>query len=133
MAIFDEYSPSDKDSVLAGDLKEWTWFKIYIFIKKKIDLEKELKSLNDLLLKHEGNNYEEFSVCLERLFLPDRAFGFYSRKKKLEVKMSFNFLVYFWNIADENGSMTWIFTDQKLSALYYFNDKILTWKKCFPY
>ena len=74
MAIFDEYSSSDKDSVLAGDLKEWTWFKIYIFTKKKIDLEKVLKSLNDLLLKHEGNNYEEFSVCLERLFLPDRAF-----------------------------------------------------------
>ena len=30
MSIFDEYSPSDKDAeqILAGDPKEWTWFKI---------------------------------------------------------------------------------------------------------
>ena len=65
--------------------------------------------------------------CLTGPLNPDRVF--IQEKKKLEVKMSFNFLVNFWNIADENGSMTWIFTDQKLSALYYFNDKILTWKK----
>ena len=83
ISIFDEYFPSDKDAelILAGDLKEWTWFKIYIFTQKMIDLEKEVKTLNDLLSKHEGNNYEEFSVWLERLFLPDRVFGFISRKK----------------------------------------------------
>ena len=30
MSIFDEYSPSDKNAerTLAGDLKEWTWFKV---------------------------------------------------------------------------------------------------------
>ena len=37
MPIFEEYSPSDKDAklTLAGDVKEWTWFKIYVFTKKK--------------------------------------------------------------------------------------------------
>ena len=76
--IFKEYSRSDKDAKLnlVGDLKEWTWFKIYVFTKKKIDLEKELETLNDLLSKHEGNKYEDFSVCLEHLFLPDKSFGF---------------------------------------------------------
>ena len=36
--------------------------------------------------------------------------------------MSFNFFVNFWNTADENGRMTWTFTDQKISVLYYFSD-----------
>ena len=44
--------------------------------KKNIDLEKELETLNDLLSKHEGNKYEDFSVCLEHLFLLDKSFGF---------------------------------------------------------
>ena len=82
-------------------------------------MEKELKTLNDFLLKHEGNNYEEFSLCLEHLLLPDRAFGFISRKKS-EVKMSFNFLVNLWNTADENGSMTWTFADQKFFCVVLF-------------
>ena len=32
MSIFDEYSPSDKNAErsLAGDIKEWTWFKIFL-------------------------------------------------------------------------------------------------------
>ena len=84
VSIFEEYSPCDKDAelTLAGDLKEWCWLKIYVFTeKKKIDL-KEWKILNDLQLKHEENNYEEFSVFLEHLSLPDRSFGFISRKKK---------------------------------------------------
>ena len=83
LSIFEEYLPSDKDAelTLAGDLKEHFYKK-----KKKIDLEKELKTLNDLFLKHEGNNYEEFSVCLEYLFLRDRSFGFVSRKKKISLK-----------------------------------------------
>ena len=85
MEIFEEYSPySDKDAqlTLAGNMKDWSWFKIYVFTKKKIDLEKELKILNDLLSKYECNNYEEFSVCLENFLLPNRAFGFISRRKK---------------------------------------------------
>ena len=43
--------------------------------------------------------------------------------------MSFNFLVNFWNAADENGSMTWTFTDQKISVLYYFNNKNINLQK----
>ena len=31
--------------------------------------------------------------------------------------MSFNFLVNFCNAANENGSMTWTFTDQKMLSL----------------
>ena len=36
-SIFEEYLPSDKDAelTLAGDLKEWSCFKIYVFTKKK--------------------------------------------------------------------------------------------------
>ena len=52
--------------------------------KKRIGLEKELKILNDLSLKHEGNNYGEFSICLEHLLFPSRGFGFISRKKILK-------------------------------------------------
>ena len=38
MEIFEEYSPySDKDAqlTLAGNMKDWSWFKIYVFTKKK--------------------------------------------------------------------------------------------------
>ena len=54
---------SDKDAqlTLAGDMKDWSWFESYVFTEKEIDLEKELEILNDLLSKHEGSNYEEFS------------------------------------------------------------------------
>ena len=40
-----------------------------------------------------------------------------------EVKMSFNFLVNYWTTADENGSMTWNVTHDKISILHYFNDE----------
>ena len=83
LEMFEEYCPlNDKDAqiTLTGDFKDSTWFKIYIFTKKKIDLQKELQSLNNLLSKHDSK-YEEFSVCLEHCFLPDRSFGFISRKK----------------------------------------------------
>ena len=83
--MFEEYCPlNDEDAqiTLTGDFKGWTWLKIYVFTKrkKKIHLQKELQSLNNLLSKHD-NNYEEFSVCLEHCFLPERSFGFISRKK----------------------------------------------------
>ena len=76
LEMFEEYCPlNDKDApiTLTGDFKDQTRFKIYIFTKKKkkkkIDLQKELQSLNNLLSKHD-NNYEEFSVCLEHCLLP---------------------------------------------------------------
>ena len=37
--------------------------------------------------------------------------------------MTYNFLVNFWTTVDENGSMTWTVTDDKISILYYFNNK----------
>ena len=83
LEMFEEHCPlNDKDAqiALSGDFKDWTWFKIYIFTKKLIDLQKELQSLKNFLSKHD-NNYEEFSVCLKHCFLPQRSFGFVSRKK----------------------------------------------------
>ena len=38
-------------------------------------------------------------------------------------------MVYFWNTADENGSMTWTFTDQKIFVLYYFNNENIDLEK----
>ena len=75
------------------------------------------------MAKHEGNRYEEFSVCLEELsILPEQSFGFVSRKKKSEA-MPFNFMVNFWTTVDENGTMTWTVNEDKISTLYYFNDE----------
>ena len=37
--------------------------------------------------------------------------------------MSFNFMVNFWTTVDQNGSMTWSVTRDKISILYYFNDE----------
>ena len=43
--------------------------------------------------------------------------------------MSFNFLVNFWNEADENGSMTQDVMRDKISILYYFNDEKIDLEK----
>ena len=43
--------------------------------------------------------------------------------------MSFNFLVNFWAEADENGSMAWNVMRDKISILYYFNDKNIDLEK----
>ena len=116
MSIFDEYSPSDKNAewTLAGDLKEWTWFKIYVFTKKNIDLEKELKTLKKLW---------GIFCFFEASPFAWHIFWFYFKKKKSKVKLSFNFLVNFWTTADENGWMTWNVTYDKISLLYSFNDE----------
>ena len=37
--------------------------------------------------------------------------------------MSFNFTINFWTTVDENGSMTWNVTQDKISILYYFTDE----------
>ena len=47
LEMFEEFCPlNDKDAqiTLAGDFKDWTWFKIYVFTKRKVDLQKELKT-----------------------------------------------------------------------------------------
>ena len=84
MSIFEEYSASDKDAewTFAGDLKEWTWFKINVFSKEDVDLVEELNKLNSLLVSHNMDEYGEFLVCLDHSLLPDTAFAFLSKKKK---------------------------------------------------
>ena len=42
--------------------------------------------------------------------------------KKTEA-IFFNYMVNFWTTVDENGSMIWNVTQEKISILYYFNDK----------
>ena len=44
MEIFEEYRPQNKDAKvsLAGDRRDWSWFKILVFINQKINLIKEL-------------------------------------------------------------------------------------------
>ena len=37
--------------------------------------------------------------------------------------MPFNFTVNFWTMVDENGSITWTVTEDKISILYDFNDE----------
>ena len=79
MQVFEDYCSQDKDAKvsLAGDLRYWSWFKILVFTKKKINLIKEFESLNNILSKQEGNKYEEFSVCLDEFYFPPKqSFGF---------------------------------------------------------
>ena len=83
MEILEEYCPQNKDSEisLSGNMRDWSWFKIFVFKNKNINLIKELRILNNLLAKHEGNRYEQFSVCLEKFsILPEQSFGFISTK-----------------------------------------------------
>ena len=44
--IFEEYFPYfDKDAqfTLAGDMKDWSWFKIYVFPKKRLIWKRNLR------------------------------------------------------------------------------------------
>ena len=93
---------------MAGDLKEWVWFKIYVFSKEDVDLVEELKKLNSLLVSHNMDDYGEFLVCIDQSLLSDTAFAFLSKKKKEKYKVitAFDFLVSFWGSIGENGSMT---------------------------
>ena len=87
METFEEYRPQNDDAKvsLSGDMTDCSWFKIFIFTNKKINLIKELEILKSLLAKHEGSRYEEFSVCLEEFSIPpEQSFGFISRKKNLK-------------------------------------------------
>ena len=82
MEIFEENRPQNNDAKvsLSGGMRDWSWFKILVFTNKKINLKKEL----EILAKHEGNKYEEFSVCLEEFSIPpEKCFGFISRRRNL--------------------------------------------------
>ena len=87
MEIFEEYRPQNKDAKvsLVDDMRDWSWFKILVFTNQKIDLIKELESLNNLLARHKGSKYEEFSVCLHEFSLSlEQFFEFTSREKHLK-------------------------------------------------
>ena len=45
MEVFEEYCPCDKDAklTLASDLKNWTWFNIYVFTKKRFIWKRNLR------------------------------------------------------------------------------------------
>ena len=76
------YQNKDAKVSLAGDMRDWSWFKILVFTDQKINLIKELEPLNNLLAKDVGNKYEQFSVCLnEPYYPPEQSLGFISRKK----------------------------------------------------
>ena len=76
--------------MLSSD-KECAWFIIYVFTKEDIDLVENLNKLNSLLYKHKLYEYGEFSVCLDYLLMPDRAFAFLSKKKtKKEIENGYN-------------------------------------------
>ena len=98
--VFEEHAPlCDKRKFILSSDKECTWIKIYVFTKEDIDLVEELNKLNSVLVKHELYKYGEFSICLDHLLLPDKAFAFLSKKKtKKGIKIStatFNFLLIF--------------------------------------
>ena len=46
--------------------------------------------------------------------------------------MRFNFFIQFWRSVDENDSMTWSATSDKLSILYYFNSENLDLNYLLP-
>ena len=83
--IFDVYGElgSNREFILSGD-KDQNWFKIYAFTKEEIDFVKELQTLNSLLVNHGIEGYGEFRVCNVHLLLPDRSFGFLSRKENIK-------------------------------------------------
>ena len=79
---FDEYfySSAKRNFMLAGDQKNWTSFKIYVFSKEGVELVEELNKLNSLLVSHNMSEYGKFSVCLDCWLLPDSDFTFPSKK-----------------------------------------------------
>ena len=101
--LFEDYSQRHEKITLAGDVKKWTWFKIYLFSKNKIDFVKELKIFNSLLMQHGLFGCEELSACVDNIYgLKNLLFFYQDRKKKM--KMAFNSLVNVWRSVDENGS-----------------------------
>ena len=78
---FDEYfcSSEKRNFMLAGDQKNWTSFKVYVFSKEDVDLVEKLNKLNSLLVSHNMSEYGKFSVCLDCSLLPDSAFTFPSK------------------------------------------------------
>ena len=80
--MFDANGQRQEKISLSGDVKQWTWFKIYVFSKNKIDLVDELKCLNSVLILQALFRYEEFSTCIDKSILPQKPVVFFFREKK---------------------------------------------------
>ena len=105
-------------------MRDWFWFKILVFTNKKIYLIKELEILNNLWQSTRGIDMKNFQFALRNFpFRLNNLLILFQGKKKSEA-MSFNFMVNFWTTLDENGSMTWTVSKDKISTLYYFNENM---------
>ena len=83
--LFDEYGHRQNKITLSGGIKEWSWFRVYLFSEYKIDLVEELKILNSLLARHGLLEYEEFSASIDNFELPEKPLVLYQeRRKKIE-------------------------------------------------
>ena len=80
--LFDEYGHRQNKITLSGDMKEWSWFKIYLFSKDKIDLVEELNFSNFLLAHHGLFDYEEFSACIDNSVLSEKPLAFCQERRK---------------------------------------------------
>ena len=80
--LFEDYSQRHEQITLAGDVKKWTWFKIYLFSKNKIDFVKELKIFNSLLMQHGLFGCEELSACVDNTIWPEKPVVLLSRQKE---------------------------------------------------
>ena len=92
LELLDEYGHEQNKITVSGDMKEWSWFKIYLFSKDKIDLVEELNFLNSHLALHGLVGYEEFSTCIDNSVLPKKP---HVKKEGKKWKMTFNLLVKF--------------------------------------
>ena len=108
-----------KKTPLDGDVKQWTWFKICLFSKNKIDLVEELKLLNSVLTYHALFRYEEFSTSIDTSILTWKTNRVLVKKKirKIKIKMAFNLLVIFWRTINESSSMAWRISEDFISVL----------------
>ena len=87
--LLDEYGQRKEKIPLTGDVKQWTWFKSYLFSKKKIDLIEQLRFLNVLVICNALFGYEEFSTCIDNSILPQKPIVcvcFYFKKKRIRKK-----------------------------------------------
>ena len=83
--LFDEYGHRQNKTTLSGGMKEWSWFRVYLFSEYKIDLVEELKILNSFLVRHGSLEYEEFSASIDNFVLPEKLLVFYPEgRKKIE-------------------------------------------------
>ena len=79
--FFDEYGQRRKKITLALDIKECSWFKIYLFSKENIELVEELNFQNALLVRHRLLEHDKFSVYVDRSVLPEKPLAFFLFKK----------------------------------------------------